>query len=406
MSDRIADRIRNLLDGMTVSRDPEGRPRISPDTSDGAARALALASAEGWAVRLEGQGSWGLPNPSADLVLSTNALDRIPKISPADLVASVEAGVTLSALQRRLAESGMWLPWDPPGGPDRSVGGIVASGTAGPLRLAYGAIRDSLLGCTIVTGDGRTIRPGGTVVKNVAGYDLTRLQAGGFGAFGLIVEVNLRLRANSGADRTHLAHGDRDILTRAGRALIDGGVEPASLELLSPALGAHADWTLAARLIGPEPAIGAQSTAFHSLTTLSWMELDRAQASAFWHQASRGALGGPVTLRLGTLLDGIDATVDLLEERLDSGLISAGAGTGSVRWTGSATVEALAQLRRIAAEREIPVTVERAPGPLLAAIGHFGAYREGVGRLVAGLRGAFDPQGILQVPTDAEPHDV
>lgn len=406
MTDRISARIQSALDGTAVTHDPDGRPRISPETTDGAATALALASAEAWAVRLEGQGSWGYPSPTADLVVSSSALDRITKVSPADLVVTVEAGVTLAALQRKLAESGMWLPWDPPGGPDRSIGGIVASGTAGPLRLGYGAVRDSLLGCTVVTGDGRTIHPGGTVVKNVAGYDLTRLQAGGFGAFGFITEVHLRLRAHPGADRTHLAHGDRDGLTRAGRALIEGGVEPASLEVFSPALGAHADWTLAARLIGPEPAIGAQSAALHSLTTLSWMELDRPQASAFWHQASRGALGGPVTLRLGTLLDGIDATLDLLEERLDSGLISAGAGTGSVRWTGTATAEAMARVRRIAAEREVPVTVERAPASLLAAVGHFGAYREGVGRLVAGLRGAFDPQGVLQVPTDAEPHDA
>ena len=406
MSDHIAARLRESLGAVALTQSPGGRPRIAPDTIENAAGVLALASAERWSVQLEGQGSWGLPSPTADLVVTTTGLDTIPRIAAADLVATVQAGVSLAALNRKLHEAGIWLPWDPPGGPDRTIGGIIAAGTAGPLRLGFGPIRDSLVGCTIVTGDGRILRPGGTVVKNVAGYDLTRFQAGGFGAFGLIAELHLRLRANPGADRTHLAHGDRDILTRAGRGLIDGGLEPASLELLSPALGAHADWTLAVRLIGPDAAIGAQAAALHGLTTLSWMELTREQASAFWHQAARGALGGPVTLRLGTLLDGIDATIDLLEERLDSGLISAGAGTGSLRWTGSASAETLIQLRRITAEREVQLTVERAPGDLLAAVGHFGAYREGVGRLVAGLRGAFDPQGILQVPTDAEPHDA
>lgn len=403
MTQPIAHRLQQALGSTPVGTDPDGRPRVAPDSANGIATVLGLASAQGWSVRLEGRGSWQHNDSPADLVLSTAALDGAPRVAAADLVATVPCGLPLVELNRRLADHGMWLPWDPPGTGDRSVGGVIATGTAGALRLGFGGIRDSLLGITVVLGDGRIVRPGGTVVKNVAGYDLTRLQAGGFGAFGVLTEVHVRLRAHPGGDATHVAHGDRDSLTRAGRDLVEGGFEPTALELLSPALGAHADWTLAARLIAPEPALPAQAALLHALTTLSWIELTREQAGAFWSQAARGAMGGPITLRLGVLTDGLDQTIDLLEERLDLGLLSAGAATGALRWTGRATAETLLTLRRVTAEREIPLTIERAPATLLRAVGHFGAYHEGVGRLVHGLRRSFDPKGVLLVPTEQEP---
>ena len=155
------------------------------------------------------------PDAPADLAVSTRALDQVLSVSPADLVATVQAGTTHDALRRRLADEGMWLAVDPPGRPDRSLGSIVATGTAGPLRHGLGPIRDHLLGCTVATGDGRLVKAGGKVVKNVAGYDLTKLQVGGFGGFGIIAELHLRLRALPRADVTLLARGARDDLSAA-----------------------------------------------------------------------------------------------------------------------------------------------------------------------------------------------
>ena len=134
----------------------------------------------------------------------------------------------------------MWLALDPPGRPERTVGSIAATATVGPLRAGYGPVRDHLLGCEVVTGEGRVIRPGGTVVKNVAGYDLTRLQVGGFGAFGVLTVLHLRLRARPSADTTLLARGPRDDLTRWARDLAEAGVRPAALEMVSPAVAAEA----------------------------------------------------------------------------------------------------------------------------------------------------------------------
>src|SRR4029450_1988543 len=96
--------------------------------------------------------------------------------------------------------------------------------------------------------------------------------------------------------------------------------------------------------------------------------------------------GAPLPLSLGLLGDGVAETLDLLAHDLDEGLVSAGPGAGMIRWTGDGPVDRIRTLRRAAAAREIPMTLERARWPIRRALGHFGAYREGVGQGVARLR--------------------
>jgi glycolate oxidase FAD binding subunit len=329
--------------------------------------------------------------------VSTRALDQVVSVSPADLVATVQAGAPLEALRRRLADEGMWLALDPPGRPDRTVGSVVASATAGPLRQGFGPVRDHILGCTVATGDGRLVKAGGRVVKNVAGYDLTKLQVGGFGGFGIIAELHLRLRALPRADVTLVAQGARDALSSAARDLIAASLQPGALELLSPALAAEADWVLAARFVGTDAAVQADVRRLGTESEVTWQPLAPEKTAAFWGLVARGSLGGPITLRLGVLGEGVDETLDLLAHDLDEGLVSAAPGAGVIRWTGDGPPDRLRALRRAAAAREIPMTLERAPWPIRRALGHFGAYREGVGQVVARLRDSFDPGKCLSV---------
>ena len=397
MSDTILARLRALLGTSGVEREADGLPRATPDSTDALAHVCHLAHEEGWRVRVEGQGTWLPADAPADLALSTRALDQVQSVSPADLIATVQAGAPLEQLRRRLGDYGMWLPLDPPGRPDRSIGSVLATGTAGPLRLGFGPVRDHVLGCTVVTGDGRIVRAGGRVVKNVAGYDVTKLHVGGFGGFGVITEVHLRLRALPRADVTLTARGVRDDLSAAGRALIEAGLGPSALELFSPALAADSDWVLGVRLTGTDAAVEADARRIHSASELEWQLLEPDRSAAFWGLASRAIVGGPITLRLGVLPDGLDETLDLVTHDLSEGLISAGTAAGGLRWTGNASPDHLRAVRRAAAAREIPMTVERAPWAVRREIGHFGAYREGVGQLVSQLRESFDPRGTLQV---------
>jgi FAD/FMN-containing dehydrogenase len=396
MKDEILARLRALLGDQGVSTGPDGTPRALPDTIEALAQVCHVAHAEGWTIRIEGEAGWLPPDAPADLAVSTRALDQVLDASAADLVATAQAGVGMDTLRRRLAEQELWLPLDPPGRPERTVGSVLATATAGPLRLGHGAVRDYVLGCTVVTGDGRIVRAGGKVMKNVAGYDLTRLQVGGFGAFGIIAEVHLKLRAIPAADVTLLVRGTRDRLTSIARDVTDARVPCSALELISPALAADSNWVLAARLLGTDGAVEADVRRLRAASQANWAPLDAELSASFWSQAARGVMAVPITVRFGVLPDGLDDLLDLVTRDLSEGLITAGAG-GGLRWSGIADAERLRTLRRLLAEREIPVTLERAPWAVRRELGHFGAYREGVSQLVSGLRDSFDPGHILNV---------
>jgi glycolate oxidase FAD binding subunit len=135
--------------------------------------------------------SWGLPPARCDVVADLSRMDHVLEYAAGDLVVRVEAGVRLGQLAEVLAEKGQRLALDGP--PAATLGGVVATNAAGPLRLRYGLPRDLLIGITIVRADGERAKAGGKVVKNVAGYDLGKLFAGSRGTLGLIAEVTFRL---------------------------------------------------------------------------------------------------------------------------------------------------------------------------------------------------------------------
>ena len=166
---------------------------------------------------------------------------------------------------------------------------------------------------------------------------------------------------------------------------------------------AGADWILAARLLGPDEAVEADARRLAAAGGLVWEPVPAERSQAFWNLCARSALGGPVTFRLGVLTEGLDDTIDMVAHDLDEGIITAGAGqAGMLRWTGDAQPDRLRHLRRMLAAREIPMTIERAPWAVRQAVGHFGAYREGVSVLVGRLRETFDPGRRLQVALEAD----
>ncbi len=395
----IVRRVRSLLGSdALVDTDHSGMPRVAPRSEAAVALVLGTAAQEGWHVRIEGAGSWVPADAPADLALTTRNLNRVTRLEPADLLATVDAGVPWPALQSALAEAGVWVAADAPGGGRRTAGGIVAAGSAGPLRTGFGGVREQVLGLTLVTGEGRIVRAGGRVVKNVAGYDLAKLAAGSFGGFGVITSLNLRLRAVPRADLTLLASGERDALIDAARALLDAGLAPAALELLSGAVTGREGWTLGLRLLGSAPAVDADRQRATGAAGVTLTALDAAQAGRFWHEALARADRSPLTLRLGALADAMDDALDMLLHHLDEAWIMAGIGAGGIRWSGDPATERVRLLRHAAAQREMPLTLERAPWPVRERLGHFGAYREGVGQLVGALRETFDPAGVLLVP--------
>jgi hypothetical protein len=200
------------------------------------------------------------------------------------------------------------------------------------------------------------------------------------------------------ADATLVGSGERDALLDAARAIQETGITPAALEVLSPPAAGRESWTLAVRLLGSAPAVEAERQIAAGATGVPLAALEPGEVGPFWRGALAGATRKAVTLRLGALATAMDDALDLLLHHLDEQWVMAGVGAGSLRWAGDAPAERIRLLRHAAAQREMPLTLERAPWPLRDQLGHFGAYREGVGQLVSGLRETLDPAGILVVP--------
>jgi FAD/FMN-containing dehydrogenase len=195
---------------------------ITPESVEQLTELLAKACAQGKKIS------------SFDL----SALDHVIEHKAEDMTATVEAGVALADLQKGLAVHGQWLPVDPPNSDRLSIGALLATNASGPRRFGYGTVRDYVIGLKVVLADGRGIRSGGKVVKNVAGYDLMKLFIGSRGSLGVIVEATFKLRP--------LPEMERFIEARCSRAedaeklietVLDSEFSPVVLDLhnLSPA---------------------------------------------------------------------------------------------------------------------------------------------------------------------------
>jgi FAD/FMN-containing dehydrogenase len=157
-------------------------------------------------LRIRAAGTWmhaGLPVDAAQ-ELHLEAFAGVREYTPGDLTISVGAATTLSELEAVTRARGQWCPLLPWGDDRGTVGATLATATAGPFAAALGRPRDHVLGIECVDGLGRIVRAGGRVVKNVAGFDLTRLMVGSWGTLGIITEVHLRLRARPAVDLTLL----------------------------------------------------------------------------------------------------------------------------------------------------------------------------------------------------------
>ena len=136
-------------------------------------------------------------------VLDMAAFAGVVSYEPSELVVTVRAGTPLAELEALLAGQGQCLPFEPPHfGPHATVGGMVASGLNGPARASSGAVRDFLLGVVLLNGQGECLTFGGQVMKNVAGYDVSRLMAGALGTLGVLLEVSLKVLPIAPAEAT------------------------------------------------------------------------------------------------------------------------------------------------------------------------------------------------------------
>ncbi len=210
---------------------------VEPGSTGDISELMKLANDRDLAVAPRGGGtsmSLGNPPRELDLILSTTRMNEVVEHVPGDQVVRVQSGIKFQDLQERLAGSDQMLGVDPPeAGEGATVGGIVAANSSGPRRYRYGTVRDLIIGITVVLADGTVAKAGGKVVKNVAGYDLSKLFTGSLGTLGVIAECNFRLHPLPGAARTVAVElPDTASAGAASQAILHAQVVPSAVELL------------------------------------------------------------------------------------------------------------------------------------------------------------------------------
>lgn len=376
-----------------------------PDAVERLAEAVRDAAARGARLAPRGAGHWWTEAAAGAAALDCTLTSGVCRIDAADLVATAGGGCALAALDAALAAQGVWLALDPPGPSQRTVGSALAAGGAGPLAAGFGPPRDQVLGMTFVAGNGTIAHTGGRVVKNVAGFDLAKLIVGSHGAFGVIAQAHLRLRARPAADLTRawtLAQGP-DV---AVRRLMAAGAMPAAFEVVDPplarALGLATQWTLLLRAMGTAEGVEEELEA----AAAALLDCGAAPVSApedVWARWRLAVGAWPAILRIGADPDSWHAAAALAAALPLALGTSATVPRGTVRaGYERLPAETARALRSACRDRGWPVTLERADAATREVIGVWGAMDAGARRLAADLRRVFDPNGVFDVPLWAD----
>jgi len=391
----------------------EPRWLVSPGSTDEVSRILALCSTERLAVAPRGSASaMGLGNPprrldlSVDMSRLTAVLDYVPE----DMVATVQAGLTLEGLASVLGKHAQMLALDPHGGASRSIGGVLATNASGPLRFRYGTGRDLLLGVRFVQADGTVTWGGAKVVKSVTGYDVPKLLAGSLGTLGLIAETTLRLHPAPVDTGSWLFAFDST--ERAGdflSSILASTLEPDRLAWLNDG---------ALRGLGQLPALAALCVSISTVpeavrsqgaTLVALGERSSGRAvmipAALWTKLGE-ALGAPLVLRIAGEIRGAARWAGEIEsiasrQGLSVAIVGeAGNGILRVALTGAIAPdvfarELVAPLRAALQGEGGSLVIERAPLPLKGATDVWGPVPEIALGVMRRLKAEFDPLGIL-----------
>lgn len=344
-----------------------------PSTAEEVAGLLRAAAEAGEAIVPVGGGrALGLGDPLErfDVALEMRGLNRVIEMSQADMTVSVEAGVTVEDLNAELATVGQFVPIDPFNAPGHTVGGVLATGLSGPLRMRYGSPREFVIGLRVALPDGRLASSGGRVVKNVSGYDLNKLHQGALGSMGVIVAASFKVFPRPLHEVT-LEVRTQDGWGEAERALALP-MPPVALELTS-------EGRLLTRLAGTQEAVRRMAG------ELGWPEAP----DDVWSEHSRR--GGSAWARVSVPPGRLREVVGRFGGSADWW---ASPGVGVAHWVGDIEAEAVRLARGAAEQAGGALVLLAAHVELKRQVGTWGTAPATL-PLMSNLRDAFDPKRTL-----------
>ncbi len=373
-----------------------------PGTPEQLAAVLAEASSAGRTTVVRGGGTklgWGRVPARVDLLLSTARLAPVVVHRDGDLTATVSAGVSLADLNRQLAAKGQWLPVDSAFA-GATIGGMLATNDAGPLRHRHGTARDLLIGVRLALTDGRLVKAGGTVVKNVAGYDLGRFVTGSFGTLAVIVEATFKLLPVPHASSTLVtAYASAEVLAANAAAIAASQIEPLACDVHVPAAGRP---SLLVRFASSPAATRAQAATARTMLVGETEELSGDAERVRWTGQVQAAWAGQAAVvRLSWMPARLAEVLRLVEDLRGrtSGALTLTAraivGTGLLS-VGGTPREQAAVVEHLRARTDLVghVALLRGGRELKAAVDVWGQAPSAQAALEA-LKRTFDPAGIL-----------
>jgi glycolate oxidase FAD binding subunit len=289
------------------------------------------------------------------------------------MVVSVEAGITLEALQDELGKAGQFLPLDPFSSPGHTIGGLLATGWTGPLRQRFGSPRDYLIGIRVAMPDGHLASAGGRVVKNVSGYDLMKLHYGAMGSLGVIVAASFKVFPKPLHDITlETSSGSMTEAWAAVEKAFNLPLAPAALELFS-------DGRLLVRFFGSRDAVKRM------VAELGWKQAE----GSLWAEHSRTELDSWARIAVPR-----HALPEILNALPENARWWASPGIGVANWSFENDAGAVTAVRHAAEKAHGSLVLMSAPPELSRQVGTWGTPPETIG-VMRRLKKAFDPGGIL-----------
>ena len=391
-----------LRPGTAADRvDGEVPPQVAePDSPQAFADALKHASGERLPTVIRGGGTkltWGRPPAAVDLVVSTTKLNRLITHRHGDLTATVQAGMTLRDLNAALNAERQWLPIDH-AFDEATIGGIVATNDAGPSRHRNGTPRDLVIGITLALTDGRLVKAGGTVVKNVAGYDLGKLMSGSHGTLAGIVDVTFKLVPVPQSSATLVVwYADSTRLARDAAALDASQIEPAAFDIRVE--DGERPYQLKLRIATSPAARDAQIAAARALISGDGAVLTDVAERATWAAQLDTMSEGDATVRFGWLPARLPPVLKLLEEMRSVGGVGVTftgrvLGAGVARLTGEVAALAAA-IGRLRGSADVGnVVLLRGSHNLKERVDVWGPGQAS-DRVARAVKKTLDPMGIL-----------
>jgi glycolate oxidase FAD binding subunit len=376
-----------------------------PGNAEEVATCLRWARGAGLKVTPRGGGSkmgWGNPPAACDLLLSTARLNRVNEHAWADMTVIAEAGCRVADLQKALAEHGQHLALDPLWPERATLGGILSTNDSGTLRFRYGSLRDLIIGVTVALPDGTLAKSGGKVVKNVAGYDLSKLFTGALGTLGVIVQAIFRLHPLPRETRSLTYSGTPSALNQLLLSILASKLTPIGLQLRVAPGGAQLD----IRFDGTAAGIRAQVDQLRQLAASSPAPADSGDEiwgahQALWQGAAPALVAKLSVLptRMAEICEAIERTA--APRSLAWQVVVQSVGSGYLRLEGdeAALREALLALRE-----ELAGQGAARPGGSLVALGCPLAVKRGLDvwgpasdaqPVMLRLKQRFDPDGTL-----------